>query len=76
MNLIRDRMGSENALYIHPQFEDYNDKQIFVVKCKPALKHIYVKDQRQERFFTRTGNSTTELNGRELEDYINLRFRK
>lgn len=76
VNLIRDRMGSENALYIHPQFEDYEGKQIFVVKCKPALKPVYVKDQGQEKFFARTGNSTTELNGRELEDYINLRFRR
>lgn len=76
VNLIRDRMGSENALYIHPQFEEYQGKQIFVVSCKPALKPVYVKDQGQEKFFARTGNSTTELNGRELEDYINLRFRR
>jgi hypothetical protein len=76
VNLIRDRMGSENALYIHPQFEDYQGKQIFVVKCRPALKPVYVKDQNQEKFFARTGNSTTDLNGRELEDYINLRFRR
>lgn len=76
VNLIRDRMGSENALYIHQQFEEYQGKQIFVVSCKPALKPVYVKDQGQEKFFARTGNSTTELNGRELEDYINLRFRR
>lgn len=76
VNLIKDRIGVENALYIHSQFEDYQGKQIFVVKCRPALKPVYVKDQGQGRFFARTGNSTNELNGRELEDYINLRFRR
>jgi len=76
MSLIRERMGSQNALYLHAQFEDYQGQKIFVVKCKPSLSPVYVRDQKNERFFVRTGNSTTELNGRELEDYINLRFRK
>lgn len=76
MNLVRDRMGSQTALYIQAQFEEYQGKQIFVVKCKPSLSPVYVKDQNNERFFVRTGNSTAELNGRGLEDYINLRFRK
>jgi predicted HTH transcriptional regulator len=76
MNLIRDRMGTQNALYIHTQFKEYQGKEVFAVKCKPSLKPVCVKDDNGERFFVRTGNSTTELNGRELEDYINLRFRR
>jgi len=76
ISLIRDRMGSQNALYIHAEFEEYQGKKIFVVKCKPSLRPVYVKDQKEQRFFVRTGNSTTELGGRELEDYINLRFRR
>lgn len=76
INLIRNRIGTENALYIHASFEVFQGKPIFLVSCKPALKPVYVIDQAQEKFFARTGNSTTELVGRSLEDYINLRFRR
>ena len=75
VNLIRDRMGPQNMLYIHPQFEDYENTRALVVDCKRSRTPVYVKDGNMEHFFIRTGAATTELTGNQMQQFIRQRFR-
>lgn len=43
---------------MHIYFEDY---QVMVIRCKKSPVPVFVKDGDIERFYVRTGPSTTEL---------------
>jgi hypothetical protein len=73
-NLIRDRIGPQFMMYIHPHFADYCGKRILLVECSPARSAAYVKDGKDERFFVRGGASTSELTMSQAEKYIAGRF--
>lgn len=75
VNLLNDRIGSHWTVYVHPRFEDLVDKRILAVDCTPSRVPIYVKDGSLEHFFIRAGNSTSELQGTQAQEYIRLRFR-
>ena len=56
-------------------FEQIDGVQILAVECSPSRVPIYVKDGQLEHFFIRAGNSTSELQGTQAQEYIRLRFR-
>ena len=74
VNLIKSQLGILNMSYIHIHFDDYDDHRVMVVDCSRAANPIYMKDGNNERFFIRTGPSTTELTTKEAIDYIKERF--
>lgn len=75
-NLIKDRIGPHFMMYIHPRFEEYKNVKILAVECWPAAGPNYVKDGNAERFFIRTGASTSELSPSQTVEYVKRRFRK
>jgi hypothetical protein len=46
-----------------------------MVRCEPGPKGAFLKDGKEQRFFVRGGNATTELSGAAITDYINYRSR-
>ena len=74
VNLVNSRMGPQAMTSMHAHFEDYEDNRVMVVKCGKAPKPVFVKDGDIERFFIRTGPSTTELSASQTQDYIKQRF--
>lgn len=76
MNLIRDRIGGQYSLYIDAGFYDFENERIFVVSCHPSHDPAYFRDGTIEKFYVRTGNSTSELTGSQVESYIVKRFRR
>ena len=74
VNLIKDRMGPTVMTFTHVHFEDYNDCRVMVVDCSKSLKPVFVKDGKIERFYIRTGPSSTELMASQTQDYIKQRF--
>lgn len=74
-NLINDKIGHNAHLYMHTHFEDYQNERVLVVECLPSRTPMYVKDNNVQKFFIRSGNSTTELTGSQEREYIILRFR-
>jgi hypothetical protein len=74
VNLIKSKLGVTNMSFIHIHFDDFKSHRILVVECSPAVKPIYFKDGDKERFFIRTGPSTTELSTRDAIDFIKERF--
>lgn len=75
-NLIKERLGSQSMLYIHPRFEDYQEKRVLAVECWPGKTPVFLKDGNEERFFIRMGASTGELTGNRMNEYLNSRFDK
>jgi hypothetical protein len=75
VNLIKDRMGPIFLPFIHMRFEDYKDNRVMAIECMETKSPVYVKDGTVERFYIRTGPSTTELTASQIQEYLKQRFR-
>jgi predicted HTH transcriptional regulator len=75
VNLIRDRVGDLFLPYIRPEFVDHDGHRILSVRCERGPKPAFVKDGGPQRFFVRGANSTAELTGQAVVDYIAHRFK-
>lgn len=73
-NLLKNRIGSQFAMYIHPRFEDRDDERVLIVGCWPSNSPVFVKDGKNEHFFVRNGASTAELTPSETQSYIKQRY--
>lgn len=74
-NLINTRLGQAHNFYIEFNIEDYLDKRALVVSCQPSKSALWLKDGNDQRFFVRTGPSTSELKGPAAQAYIEKRFK-
>ncbi len=74
VNLVRERIGEIFLPYIHPHFEDQDGQLVLAVKCEVGPKPAFVKDGAQQRFYVRGANSTVELQGASITDYVKQRF--
>lgn len=74
INLLKERIGGQHALYVHPRFGDYNEARALIVDCKPGKSPAFVKDGTAERFFVRYGPSTQELTGAQAQEFLKQRF--
>ena len=75
VNLIKDRIGPAMMQFIHARFEDYDSYRVVVIECSKAKSPIFVKDGNIERFYIRTGPSTTELSASQTQEYIKQRYK-
>lgn len=75
VNLIKDRIGEIFLPYVHPHFEDQEGGRLLVVRCERGPKAAFVKDGSVHRFYVRGANSTAELSGGAVTDYVKARFR-
>jgi hypothetical protein len=60
---------------MHSHFEDFENERVLVVECLPSRAPMYVKESDIQKFYIRTGNSSSELTGSQEREYITLRFR-
>lgn len=74
INLVKDRIGPQHMIYMHPRFEDLEGNRVFAVGCEGAKAPVYVKDGGTERFYMRTGAATTELSASQMTEFIKRRF--
>ncbi len=74
VNLLKDRIGPQHMMYIHPRFDDYHHVRVLVVDCTPGKSPLFVKDGKVERFYIRTGAATTELTASQTQEFIKQRF--
>lgn len=74
INLLKEKVGGHQALYVHPRFDDYGDVRALIVECDPAKSPAFVKDGGGERFYVRYGPSTQELPGSQAQAFIKHRF--
>jgi hypothetical protein len=74
VNIIKERMGVLAVTNSHIHFDDYRGVRIAVLTCRKSSAPVFLKDGNIERFYIRTGPSTTELTASEAQEYIKYRF--
>lgn len=75
VNIVKSRMGVQAMTNLHAHFDDHDDCRVMVVKCRKSPNPIFLKDGDTERFYIRTGPSTTELSASQSQEYIQQRFK-
>lgn len=74
INIIKARIGVSALSEVHLHFEDYRGSRVLVVRCKRSASPVFVVDDNQDRFYVRTGPSTSELRASQHREYIQRRF--
>ncbi len=74
VNLVKSRIGPQAMTKMHVHFDEHDGKNVFVIRCKRSPAPVFVKDGNTERFYIRTGPSTTELTASQTQEYIKQRF--
>jgi hypothetical protein len=75
VNIVKSRMGIAAVTNLHMHFDDHDDYRVMVVRCHKAAAPVFLKDGDMERFYIRTGPSTTELSASQTQEYIKQRFK-
>jgi predicted HTH transcriptional regulator len=75
VNIVKSRLGSAALTQIHTHFEDHDEFRVMLVRCPASATPIFVKDGEVERFYVRTGPSTTELSPSQTHEYLKQRFK-
>ena len=75
VNIVKSQMGIQAMTSLHAHFDDHDDCRVMVVKCRKAPSPVFVKDGSTERFYIRTGPSTTELSASQTQEYVKQRFK-
>ncbi|MCL4870221.1 MAG: DUF262 domain-containing protein [Anaerolineae bacterium] len=75
VNIVKSRMGIAAITNLHMHFDDHDDYRVMVVRCHKAETPVFLKDGDMERFYIRTGPSTTELSPSQTQEYIKQRFK-
>ena len=74
VNIVKSRMGIQAMTSHHAHFDDHDDFRVMFIKCRQSPTPIFLKDGDTERFYIRTGPSTTELSASQTQEYIKQRF--
>jgi len=76
VNIVKSRLGIQAMTSIHAHFEDHDSSRVMIVKCRKASSPVFLKDGNIERFYIRTGPSSSELSASQTQEYIRNRFEK
>lgn len=73
-NILLDSYGKDSSPLIQIFFHLIDNKDICRIIVKPSPKPVFVKDDKGEHLFIRTGNSTRQLSTREAIEYCKIRW--
>lgn len=76
VNIVKSRIGAQAMTSMHIHFDDLYSSRVMVIRCKKSPIPVFIKDGEIERFYVRTGPSTTELPASQTQEYIRRRFRQ
>jgi hypothetical protein len=72
---VLEGCGSDCAPLMRIVFHTVDEHEICQITVTPSPKPVFVKDERGEHFYVRTGNSTRLLTTREAIEYYKLRWK-
>lgn len=75
VNIVKSRLGSTALTQIHTHFDEHGEHRVMLVRCPASPIPVFVKDGEVERFYVRTGPSTTELTPSQTHEYLKQRFK-
>ena len=73
-NFVDDTLGKNAAALINAEIVSIENKSICKVECPKSIKPAYLKWDKTEELFVRTGPSTRSLAASEIVDYIQSHF--
>ncbi|MCO6512470.1 MAG: DUF262 domain-containing protein [Aridibacter famidurans] len=73
-NIIKSRLGTNVSTLVHAHFDYHDEARVMMVVCEPSPMPVFLEDGNTERFFIRTGPSSTELLASETQEFIRQRF--
>lgn len=71
-HVFNSTIGAEFRSLVKLHFAEVNGKEVCMVNVKPAVRPAYVRFDKDEEFYVRTGNSTTPLSLSEANSYLDL----
>lgn len=74
VNIIKERLGVDAMTNVHINFDTHQETRVLVVECQKSMKPVFLKDEGVEKFYIRTGPSTTELTPSQTQEYTKKRF--
>ena len=75
-NLFVSMIGPEFRQYVKLSFHYINDKSVSLIQVDQAHRPAYLKTEKGEDFFIRTGNATTALKVSQVAPYISSQWRQ
>lgn len=76
-NIIFNNMiGVEFSNYVEVVFHNFGKETVCMINVQPSTKPVYVKNNKDEEFYIRAGNSTHPLTISEATRYIQEHFEK
>lgn len=76
MSLIKSKIGNENLPLINAKIFSIEEKGIMRVECSKSEKPVFLKTDVGEEFYIRAGPSSAKLEGKDLLEYAEKRFKK
>ncbi len=73
-NLFVSMIGPEFRKYVKLSFHYIDDKSVSLVQVDQSHKPAYLKTDKGEDFFIRTGNATTSLKASQIAPYISAQW--
>ena len=74
-NLIASQIGNEFLDYISFRLIQFDDKSVMRVVCRSSDSPVFLRENKQETFFVRSGPSSIELHGTDLLNYATTHFK-
>ena len=72
-NIFNQHIGMEFSPFIQFGIRPVDDRQVFIIACRPSPRPVFVKDKQDERFYIRSGASTRQLKMSQVLDYVEER---
>ncbi len=73
--LLLDAYGKDSSPLIRITFHQLDGKDVCRITVKPSPKPVFVKDDKGEHLFIRTGNSSRMLTTKEAVEYCKMRWK-
>jgi len=70
VNLISSMLGKDVFGDMKISFQEEDAKDVCLIKVRPSLKPVFLRDGKQNIFYVRTGNTTQALDVEEASKYI------
>lgn len=75
-NMIKHQIGSAFLPFIQYELYPIEDKHVLKIDCLGSDKPVFLKIGKVEEFYVRNGPSSAKLDGSELVNYINNKFKE
>lgn len=74
-DMIKTRIGVEYSIHINSKIIPIDNKKVLQIDCKPSNNEVFLTTNGVEEFYIRIGPSSEKLQGRQLLEYRDKRFK-